>query len=102
MFIHNTTFVVERSVSGAFEEWARSIYVKAARESGRFATVTMAKILTEVSPETVNYAIQMMSPTLEGARDWQRDVAALLHDDIAARLGADRVLFFATEMEVLE
>lgn len=102
MYIHNTTFVVDRGVADRFEDWARRVYMPAARDSGHFHSVTMARILTEIAPDTVNYAIQMTCPSLDAAACWQRDVAALLRDDIAARLGAHRVMFFATEMEILE
>ncbi|MDE6153823.1 MAG: DUF4286 family protein [Muribaculaceae bacterium] len=101
MYIHNTTFIVDREVVIQFVEWARSIFVKAACESGRFHSVTIARILTQVDPDTVNFAIQMTSESLESATEWHNDVATLLKDALAARLGAQRVMFFTTDMEVI-
>lgn len=101
MFIHNTTFIVDREIVIPFVEWARTVYIKAACDSGRFSSITMARILTQVDPNAVSFAIQMSSQSLESANEWHNDVAALLKDGIAARLGAQRVLFFSTDMEVI-
>ncbi|MBD5365467.1 MAG: DUF4286 family protein [Muribaculaceae bacterium] len=101
-FIRNTTFIVERGAIIQFAEWARHVFIEAARSSGRFHDITMARILTEVDPNAVSFAIQMKAPTLAVHDEWHRDVATLLKDDIAARLGAERVLFFTTDMEVID
>lgn len=102
MFIHNTTFIVERSLIAKFTEWARTVFIKAARESGRFDSVTMARILIQTDPDAVNFAIQMTSSSLDNARQWHNDTASLLKDDLAARLGQQNVMFFSTDMEVIE
>lgn len=100
-YIHNTTFIVESKLAAHFEEWARKVYMKAACDSGSFSSVSMCRILTAVDPAVVNYAIQLSSGSLERARAWHSDVATLLRDDLAARLGRERVLFFSTDMEVI-
>ncbi len=102
MFIHNTTFIIRRQLTEDFIEWARTVFIKAACESGRFDSVTMARILTEVDPDAVNIAIQMTSDSLENARQWHDDTASILKDDLAARLGQQNVLFFSTDMETIE
>lgn len=101
MFIHNTTFVVDREIVIPFVEWARTVFIKAAYDSKRFHSVTMARILTQTDPDTVNFAIQMKSSSLESAAEWHNDVATLLKDGMSARLGAGRVLFFTTDMEII-
>ena len=101
-FIRNTTFIVERKSIVQFTEWARRVFIEAARSSGRFSDITMARILSEIDPTTVSFAIQMKAPDIATHDEWHRDVATLLKDDIAARLGAENILFFSTDMEVIE
>lgn len=101
-FIRNTTFIVERGAIIQFTEWARRVFIESARSSGRFHDITMARILTEIDPDTVSFAIQMKAPDIAAHDEWHRDVTTLLKDDIAARLGADKILFFSTDMEVIE
>ena len=101
-YIHNTTFIVERRLIEAFKEWAQKVFIPAARESQLFEAITFARILTEIDPTTVNFAVQMRAHSLEKVEQWHRDTANLLKDDIAARLGAESVLCFATNMEVIE
>ena len=95
------TFVVERALEGTFREWAASVLLPAARESKRFDEVKMLLILTEVDPETVNYAVQVSADDREAVSSWWNDVAVLLLDDLHARVG-QRILFFMTEMEAVE
>lgn len=102
MYIHNTTFVVDRNQLKQFDHWARTEFMPAARNSGVFETVTMARILTEVSPEAVNFAIQFASHSLEQANRWHDEVASQLKSRLSTMLGHDRVLFFSTDMEVIE
>ena len=97
----NMTFVVERALEGVFREWAASTLLPAARESKRFGEVKMLKILTEVDPEAVNYAVQVSANDRAAVAGWWNDVAMLLLDDLHARVG-QRILFFMTEMEVVE
>lgn len=101
-YIHNTTFIVERSLAARFEDWARNVYMKAVKDSLKFDSVTMSRILTEVDPMAINYSIQLESCSMERSEAWHRDVAALLKDDLASRLGRERVMFFSTDMEVLD
>lgn len=102
MYIHNTTFIVDRNIVSTFLEWAHNIFAKAANESGRFKTVTIARILTQTDPDTVNFAIQMTTASLESTHAWEKDVAIFLKDDLATRLGSQHVMFFSTDMEVIE
>lgn len=99
-FIHNTTFVAERSVAESFVDWANEVYIVAARESGIFSDIHLLKILVEVDPSAINYAVQMRSNSLNDAGRWLRDTATLLHDDLKSRFG-DKILYFSTDMEVI-
>ena len=101
-YIHNTTFIVERSVAEKFTQWVQEVYIPAAERSGLFRQITMAKILAEIDPAAVNYCVQMRSDSLETSEQWHRDTAVILKDDIAAHLGAERVMFFSTDMEVIK
>lgn len=99
-YLHNTTFVVEKNVTNVFTQWVKDVYLIAARQSGLFSSVEFVKILVEVDPSAVNYAVLMRSQSLSDAEQWHRDTATLLRDDLKARLG-DRVMFFSTDMEVI-
>lgn len=100
-YIGNTTFVVERGLEGVFREWACGTLVKAARESRHFTGVRLLKILTEVDPAAVNYALQLESHDSKVISDWISDVAMFMLDDLRQRV-ANNVLFFMTEMEVVD
>lgn len=101
-YLHNTTFIVAKGKAQAFLEWAGKVYLPAIRRSGHFEHIVMSRILTEVDPSAVNFSIQMRSCSLEESSQWHRDVATLLRDDITARLGNGNVLFFSTDMEVID
>lgn len=101
MYLLNTTFIVHRLAADGFTAWARSVYMPAARESKLFETVRLVRILTEVDPDTINYAVQMEAASLDEAQRWHDETATILKDDIAARMG-DKVLSFTTFMEVME
>lgn len=101
MYIHNTTFIVDSCLVAQFLDWARLSFIPEARDSGYFNNVTMARILTEIQPDTVNIAIQMTAQSLNETLEWHAITAAPLIDDLIARLGANRVMFFATSMEII-
>lgn len=100
-YLHNTTFVVEKQVEGEFLAWVSDVFIEAARRSGRFSQVDLMKILVETDPSLTNYAVLMRSGSLASAAEWDRDTACLLKDDIMARMG-QRVMFFSTDMEVIQ
>lgn len=102
MFIHNTTFIAEKSTVPTFINWAKSVYIPAARHSGNFTDITFSKILSDIDPQTENFSIQMRSDSLQTSQQWHNDVALVLRDDLAAWVGAEKVLFFSTDMEVIE
>ena len=60
----------------------------------------VAKVLTQVEPDTVSIAVQLEATSIEEASRWHDNTAALLRDDLHARWG-DRLMFFTTYMEVL-
>lgn len=99
-YIGNTTFVVERRLEDVFKEWACGTLLPAARLSKHFSHVRLLRILTEVDPAAVNYALQLECDNETAIENWINDVAVLLLDDLRSRVG-DNVLFFMTRMEVV-
>ncbi len=100
MYILNTTFIVHRPAIDSFNDWVKDVYVKAAHACGVFDDIKILRIMSEIDPETVNYAVQLLAPDLSEATRWHDETAAILKDDIAARMG-DRVLSFSTYMEIV-
>lgn len=101
MFVKNTTFVVHRSVDNQFVDWARDVYVPSISGVAGFSDVTMMKVLTEIDPDTVNYAIQFRTQSLSQVEEWETAVASFLKDDIS-RLTRGMVVSFSTSMEIIE
>ncbi len=100
IYIGNTTFVVERNLEDSFKEWACGTLLEAARSSQHFDRIRLLRILTEIDPSTVNYALQLECTSPQVIKSWINDVAILLLDDLRNRVG-ENVLFFMTEMEVV-
>ncbi|MFG6397758.1 MAG: DUF4286 family protein [Muribaculaceae bacterium] len=99
-YLLNTTFVLHTSVEAGFITWVREVYLPAAAEAGVFGVSRVAKVLTQVEPDTVSIAVQLEATSIEEASRWHDNTAALLRDDLHARWG-DRLMFFTTYMEVL-
>lgn len=99
-YLLNTTFVVHSSVEAEFMAWVKGVYLPAAAETGVFGGATVAKVLTQIEPDTASIAVQLPASSLEDAQRWHDDSAAFLRDDLHARW-SDRLMFFTTYMEVM-
>jgi len=100
MVILNTTFVTHESVRNDFLRWLREVYLVSARSSGFFGSPTVARVLTRLEPDTESIAVQLPANSLDDARRWHDETAAILRDDMHARWG-ERLMFFSTYMELL-
>jgi precorrin-2 methylase len=101
MILLNTTFVLHTSIEAPFLQWVRNVYLPAAEQSGVFGVATVARVLTQIEPDTESIAVQLPCAEMEAAQHWHDDTADLLRDDLHARWG-DRLMFFSTYMEVIE
>lgn len=100
MYILNTTFVIPEPRLKEFTRWVREVYEKALDDAGIFTGVTLAKVLTQVEPDTVSVAVQTRMESLEEAKKWHDTTAVLLKDDLRSRF-LGQALFFTTYMEEL-
>lgn len=99
--ILNTTFVVHSSVKTVFLGWLESVYLPAVKAPGVFGEPTVARVMTQIEPDTESIAVQMRAAGLAEAERWHDETAALLKDDLIARW-PERVMHFTTYMEVLD
>lgn len=100
MHILNTTFVVHHSVDSSFVDWVRDVYMPAMQASGVFSDVTVMRVMAEIDPDTVNYAVQARTDRFPEAIKWRDEVSSALRDGIFLKTG-EKVLSFSTEMEVV-
>lgn len=98
--ILNTTFVVHAPLEADFLKWVEEVYLPAAQGAGVFGTPTVARVLTQIEPDTLSIAVQLPAESLEEAQRWHDGSAALLRDDLRARWG-ERTMHFTTPMEVI-
>ena len=64
-YLLNTTFVLHTSVEAGFITWVREVYLPAAAEAGVFGVSRVAKVLTQVEPDTVSIAVQLEATSIE-------------------------------------
>lgn len=100
MYILNTTFVLDHSLTDVFVSWLKEVYLPAAMATGIFGNSRVAKILQDQDPLTVNIACELSCESLSEAARWHDETASLLRDDIASRWG-ERVLNFSTYLKTL-
>ena len=100
MILLNTTFHVHTSVNNAFIQWVKSTYIPKALESGHFSQPIFSRIMMQVDPEAVSYAVQLQASSHCDAETWHDTIAAQLKEELA-RLWGERVLHFSTYMEII-
>lgn len=100
MILLNTTFHVHTSVNDAFIKWVKDTYIPKALESGHFSQPIFTRIMMQVDPEAVSYAVQLQSSSHSDAESWHDTEAAQLKEELA-RLWGERVLHFSTYMEII-
>ena len=101
MVLLNTTFHVHTSVNDLFIDWVKTTYIPTAMNSGLFSAPLFTRIMMQVDPEAVSYAVQLQAPTHKEAETWHDSIAAQLKDDLARRWG-ERVLHFSTYMDIID
>lgn len=100
MILLNTTFHVHTSVNDAFIKWIKDTYIPNALESGHFSQPIFSRIMMQVDPEAVSYAVQLQASTHSDAETWHDTEAAQLKEQLA-KLWGERVLHFTTYMEII-
>lgn len=100
MHLMNTTFVVDHAIDTRFRQWLDNVYIRAALITPFLSEPVLMRVLGHDQPGATTYALHMKSTSLEEARRWHDETAAILHDDMAARFG-QRAVFFTTYLEIL-
>ena len=100
MILLNTTFHVHTSVNEPFIEGVKATYIPTAMKSGLFTAPIFTRIMMQVDPEAVSYAVQLQADSHKEAESWHDTVAADLKDALARQWG-ERVLHFTTYMEII-
>ncbi len=98
MYLINTTFHIHSSITDTFMQWMDENYVSAL--AGSFGDVLFTRILINVDPEALSFAVQVKVPTLDDFRRWDEATGAALRGAFGRKAG-DKFLFFTTEMEII-
>ncbi|MEE0979398.1 MAG: DUF4286 family protein [Muribaculaceae bacterium] len=101
MYILNTSFHVAEHRAAEFERWVRRQYIPAAEATGFLASPKFTRLLIEVEPSTVSYAVHFQCGSLDEAQRWHDNEAASLKDALHRATGGE-VLFFTTFMEEMD
>jgi len=97
MFVVNTSFHLLASISAEFVQWVRECYLPSAQAVGK---PLFLKILTDMSPETAAYCVQLEVDNLEAAMTWHDGEGSRLRASLTERFG-ERAVYFTTCMEIL-
>lgn len=101
MHLINTTFCVDRTINASFRQWLDKVYINAALSTPFLSQPMLTRVLGQEDPDADTYALHLKATTLEEARRWHDDTAALLRQDMTSRFGR-KVLFFTTYLEILD
>lgn len=100
MIILNTTFHVHSSVEDKFLRWVRVNYIPQALSSGVLHSPSLARILIDVEPESVSFALQFSAENIDDASRWHDRDGEILRRRLSGVFG-DRIVYFTTYMENL-
>ncbi|MDE6266380.1 MAG: DUF4286 family protein [Muribaculaceae bacterium] len=101
MYILNTSFHVTEQHAQRFIDWARNTYIPAALASGHLTHPLFTRILMQVEPGTVSFAIHFQCNSLEDASKWHDTEAGTLKESIHKELQGE-IVYFSTFMEKVE
>lgn len=91
---------MDPSIAGEFECWIKDSYIPAALKSSHLADPVFTRLLTEIDESAVGYAVHFRTSSLEDARKWHDNEAALIKDEFF-RSHNGKIVFFTTFMEEL-
>lgn len=100
MTLLNITFHVACPLKNEFLQWARTQWIPAAEKSG-LSSPRLSRVLGGDDPDGISFALEMSAPTLAVARAWFNGTEATALCNAALRQWHQRVLFFATYLDVL-
>lgn len=101
MYILNTSFHVTERYADRFIDWARNTYIPSALSSGLLTEPLFTRILMQVEPGTVSFAIHFHCSSLADAEKWHDNEAGPLKESLHKELQGEMV-FFSTFMEKVE
>lgn len=100
-YLVNTTFLAAPEAEAEFLEWMKSRYIPEVNGSDVWHSPLFNRIMSETGADGKSYALQMQTDSLESARLWYETGGAALIQEMTDHFG-ENVLFFITEMEVIE
>lgn len=99
MIVHNITFCVDKSIVNEFLLWVREVYVPRAMDAG-FRHRMLCRVMGSPDPGLESYALHLEADGLALIKSWTRGASVQLAAEAAAMWG-ERVLLFATNLQVL-
>lgn len=101
MYLLNTSFHITERHADRFIDWARNTYIPAATKTGFLTDPLFTRILIQVEPGTVSFAIHFHCTSLSDAEKWHDAEAGSLKESLHKELNGELV-FFSTFMEQVE
>ncbi len=101
MIIYNTTYLVSDKVYRPFLNWVKATHIPELVNSGYFKNPRVCKVLTEEKQEGTSVSIQLEAQNLEAVTTWNEKHGDLFRMELAS-LFSEEVLYFCTNMEVIE
>lgn len=97
----NTTFVVESEILPDFYSTLKEIYFPEVTSAEIFGQPQVARVLTQLEPETESIAVQLPAISVSLAGQWLDSIGNKLHSNITQKHNG-KVLLFSTLMEKIE
>lgn len=101
MYILNTSFHLTDRHADRFTDWARRVYIPAALATGHLSSPLFTRLITEVEPGTVSFAIHFRCNSLHEAEQWHDNESAILKTALYKEFQGELV-YFTTYMEKVE
>lgn len=100
MILLNTTFVIRRDLEDEFLKWIRAEYIPSLQAHEALTDPSLARVLTEIDPSALSFALGITAPTLDEAMAWHDGPASALREEASRRWG-ENFLTFTTPLERL-
>lgn len=101
MYLYNTCFHTESSITETFVAWLKTIFIPEAMSSGLFSEASLGKIMLEIEPGTSSYTLQLKASELDRAREWNDTIGNSLRSVIIKKFGG-KVVFFVSFIEIID
>lgn len=98
MIIYNVTCSVDREIAEEWISWMKDKHAPALIKTGLFVEFRILKVLTHDDPDTLSFAVQYYSRSVNDVNEYLEKHAIGLRDEVQARYG-EKVIAYRTLLE---